>query len=119
MRDMNIRIGGPRDQASQSVSFNVARDQNAEGGPSEAVLNQLAELRSALNEIALPPDDAVRSERALQTIEQEVQSGTPELDELEHSIRSVGRIVAGFRAIAPAVFELFQRLAKGLGFSVL
>jgi transcriptional regulator with AAA-type ATPase domain len=118
MKDLNINIGGPRDQARQNVSFHVhqAGDRTGlDGGQLSAVLES---FRAAIERSGMSADDARRIERHLANIEEESAAPQPLLDEIMGSFNSVERLVQSLQAVAPALVAPMRLLASSLGMTV-
>jgi hypothetical protein len=73
VKDLNINIGGPTDQARQSVSFQIHNDHREGSLEPERIVTLVRELRASLEAEPLPEDDRRRLERHLTGIEEEAR----------------------------------------------
>src|SRR5687768_8161630 len=119
MKDLNINIGGPRDNARQQVSFHVQQAGDRAGLDVKQVGQLLGEFRAVLSQSQLSSDEARRIERHLANIEEESQSPKPLLDELRNSFHSLQRLVQSAQAAAPALLGPLRTLAATFGFAVM
>ena len=119
MKDLNINIGGPRDNARQKVAVHVQQAGDRAGLDSEQLGRLLDEFRAALAESRLSADEARRIERHLSSIEEESQSPKPLLDEIRSSFTALSRLVQSAQAAAPALLGPLRTLAATLGFAAL
>lgn len=119
MKDLNINIGGPRDNARQQVSFHVQQAGDRAGLDAEQVCQLLGEFRTALSQSRLPSDETRRIERHLASIEEEAQSPKPLLDEIQSSFNSLQRLVQSAQAAAPALLGPLRTLAASFGFATM
>ena len=119
MQDLKVNIGGPRDQAKQSISFNVRY-----GGskPASVDKSQVAELvqqlRAELSKANISAEDTKRAERNLKAIEEETSSSQPALKEVEGALGSIGRILESAKSLTPTVVTVFRTLASVFGFNI-
>lgn len=119
MHDFKVNIGGPKDQASQHIKFNVRyADAASKGFDTKEIDELLDALRKALQTATLPADDSRRVERSFGAIKDETRGATPNLKEIESSLGSVGRIVESVEKVVPSAVAIFRALSQALGFVV-
>lgn len=119
MQDLKVNIGGPRDQAQQSILFHVRYAGIADGKlDAQAIQRALTEFRSEIAQTPLQSEDVRRVDRNMTTIEDEVKATKPSLKDIEGALRSIGKIVETVVSTAPKVAVAFRALAGMLGFSI-
>ena len=117
MKDLNINIGGPTDQARQSVSFQIRNDHREQPFQPERVAALVRELREALTAAPLPDEDRRRLERHLATIDEETGSAEPSMIELRHDVGFVAGLVRSAASAGDTLLTLVQGLAACVGLS--
>jgi hypothetical protein len=119
MHDLKVNISGPKDNAHQTIHFNVRYSGRSESGPNKQHIQELlGKLKEELRTASIGNENARRLERNFQTIDDETNAIAPSLKEVESALGSVGRILESVNSLSPTVITVFRTLAAALGFAV-
>lgn len=114
MRDLHVNIGGPRNNARQNVSFQIAQGERPAVNPQQ-ISQLIAQMREALEQSRLPPEELRRVERRLTAIEEEAASEHPAVTEINEGLSFLGQLVQTAQGLTPLFSSTYQLLAAALG----
>ena len=115
MRDLHVNIEGPRNQARQNISFQVASRTENPASNQERIAELIAQMRTALAQSQLSQDDLRRVERRLASIEEESRSERPAQSEIQESLSFLGQLVQTAQGLAPLFGSAYQMLVTVIG----
>jgi hypothetical protein len=115
MRDLHLNIQGPRDRARQNVSLRIADSDNRQPLDVAQIGHLVDQLRLALEQSPLSPDDARRAQRHLAVIEKEAASERPLLTEINDSLSFLGKLAQTANGLIPLFSSTFQLLCAAVG----
>ena len=113
MRDLHVNIGGPRNNARQNVSFQIAPGERP-AVDAQQITQLVSQLREALEQSRLPPEELRRVERRLTAIEEEASSEQPALTEINEGLSFLGQLVQTAQGLTPLFSSTYQLLAAAL-----
>lgn len=115
MRDIRIRVEGPRDQAQQTVTFNLRQNEQQGAAARDELVALARQLREATAAFALAEADRQRLQDGLDTIEREAKAQPRDETSLELALRIIGKVLSTV-SVSARVLDLFHGLARAAGF---
>jgi DNA topoisomerase IA len=97
------------------VSFQVAQSDNRRTLDVQQIGQLITQLRAALEQSQLSPDELRRAERHLTAIEEEARSDKPLLSEITDGITFLGKLAQTAQGLAPLFSSTYQLLAAAVG----